>query len=399
MRFTRWLALTVLLLSVACQPGTPVATITLLDGKQVHELHTDERIPAQLLAQANLTLAPSDRLLYQGIPVPLDQLLPTNASVLQVRRASSVSLVTPDGQQTIQTAAFTVGEALDQLGLQLYAADRLDPPAETPIDGPLTVTYTPARQLTVNVEGNSLPIRSAASTVGEALAEAGIPLEGLDYSQPAESDPLPSDGQIKVVRVQESIQLIQKPIPYETTYQASDQVEIDHQQVLQAGQEGLSVSRVRIRYEDGQEVARQTESQSVVRPPTDRVVGYGRKIVTRSLDVPGGTIKYWRAVQAYATSYSPCRSDPNRCYPSTSLGLPVKKGVISVNPTWYAYMVGQQVYIPGYGLATIADKCGGCVGKPWVDLGYSDNDYQPWSETVTVYFLTPVPANILWTLN
>ena len=57
-------------------------------------------------------------------------------------------------------------------------------------------------------------------------------------------------------------------------------------------------------------------------------------------------------------------------------------------------MEGLQLYIPGYGTATIEDVCGGCVGKPWVDLGYSDSDYQDWGQWVTVYFLAPAPANI-----
>jgi hypothetical protein len=47
----------------------------------------------------------------------------------------------------------------------------------------------------------------------------------------------------------------------------------------------------------------------------------------------------------------------------------------------------------------VEDVCGGCVGKPWIDLGFSDNDYEQWSNWVTVYFLTPVPANIPYDLQ
>ena len=62
-------------------------------------------------------------------------------------------------------------------------------------------------------------------------------------------------------------------------------------------------------------------------------------------------------------------------------------------------MVALHDEFPGYGFATVGDVCGGCVGKPWVDLGYGDDDWQQWSSWVTVYFLTPVPANIIYSLQ
>ena len=66
---------------------------------------------------------------------------------------------------------------------------------------------------------------------------------------------------------------------------------------------------------------------------------------------------------------------------------------------WYLSMQGQRLYIPGYGFASVEDVCGGCVGQPWIDLGYSDNDYEQWNSFVTVYFLTPVPANVMYILE
>ena len=241
-----------------------------------------------------------------------------------------------------------------------------------------------------------MQIRSSSATVGGALAEAGIPLLGLDSSQPSEDDALPSNGQIQVKRISESILLSEKSIPFKTDYQQSADVELDQQKILQPGQLGLSVSRVRIVYEDGQEASRQTESETVVRTPQDQIVGYGTKVVIHTTTVDGVQIQYWRAVQMYATSYSPCGSAgaAGKCYSGTSSGQPVEKGEVAVKYSWYLAMEGQKLYIPGYGFATIEDVCGGCVGKPWVDLGYSDSDYQDWSQTVTVYFLAPAPATI-----
>ncbi len=394
-------ALGLLLLLTACGTGEGSAqAIAISDGAQIHTISASVATPAELMIQAGILLGPNDRVLANGIPTALDQTLPQAGSViLQVRRAFALTLITPNGQQALQTAAETVGDALHEAGISLYESDFIDPPVDTPIDKPLTVNYIPSRELTVVTHAGSVQIRSAARTVGEALAEAGIPLLGLDYSQPSENEALPNDGQIHVVHVSESVVLAQKPIAFQSKFEASANVELDQQQILQPGQTGLSVSRVRIRYEDGQEVSRLTESETVVRPPQDRIVGYGTKIVTKTATVDGVRIEYWRAVQIFATSYSPCRSGGNQCYPGTASGLPVKKGVAAVNQNWYSYMNGQQIYVTGYGKAVIADLCGGCVGKPWIDLGYSDNDYVGWGSWVTVYFLTPAPQTILYVLE
>ena len=382
--------LPILFFLISCQPRTDQA-ITIIDGDQIHQLITTERVPASLLAQADIHLASNDIVYLNGKPVALNQPMPTEHTyTLQVRRAVALTV---NGKK-IQTTAPTVGDALSQAGAQIYSSDQINPPIQTPITGPITVKYVPSRVLTVTVDGQPLQIRSSAATVGGALAEAGIPLLGLDSAQPSEDEALPSNGQVQVTHFSESILLSEKSIPFKTDYQQSANVELDQQQVLQAGQPGLSVSRVRIVYQDGQEVSRQNESETVVRTPLDQIVGYGTKVVLHTTTIDGVQIQYWRAIPMYATSYSPCRSGGNTCYSGTSSGQPVQKGEVAVKYSWYLAMEGQQLYIPGYGSATIEDVCNGCIGKPWVDLGYTDSDYQAWGQWVTVYFLAPVPANI-----
>jgi hypothetical protein len=159
------------------------------------------------------------------------------------------------------------------------------------------------------------------------------------------------------------------------------------------------MQRVRIRYEDGIEISRTTENETLVRTPKKRVLGYGTKVEIKTTTVDGVRIEYWRAVQMYATSYSPCRSGVSNCGSTTASGKSLKKGMVGLRLAWYLNMRDQPLYITGYGHATVEDVCGGCVGKPWIDLGYSDNDYQQWSSWVTVYFLTPVPASIIYVLE
>jgi len=394
-----WLVLFITLAS--CQPQAP-SPIMILDGEGVHILATEERIPANLLTEAGIALTPSDLLLVNGHPFPPEQGLPPETDMLQVRRAVHVTLVTPGGEQEMVTVANTVGEALHEAGIQLYAADFVEPPADTPLSAGMTITYRPAQELTVTTSTGVVRVRSSAQTIDAALAGAGIPLVGLDYSLPAQSDALPADGQIRVVRVSESVQLIQKSIPFETETVSSPDVELGAQEIAQSGQEGLLIARTRIRYEDGQEVSRVVEDESVVRPPQTRIVQTGTKIVVKSATVDGVTIEYWRAYEMYATIYSPCNSGTGGCSYSTASGLRAGRGVVAVDPDMYGFLQGQRIYVPGYGFAVIGDVGGGYIVEEligvsryrWIDLGFNDNNIIDMDGWLTVYFLAPAPASI-----
>jgi 3D (Asp-Asp-Asp) domain-containing protein len=104
--------------------------------------------------------------------------------------------------------------------------------------------------------------------------------------------------------------------------------------------------------------------------------------------VDGIEIQYWRSLNMWATSYHPSEGGG-----TTASGLPLQKGVAAIDIRYIPFYT--QMYVPGYGEVIAADIGGGVVGR-WIDLGYSDNDYVPWHEWVTVYFLWPPPDNIVW---
>lgn len=370
---------------VASAPQAAPRIKILVDG-QVRDIASGDLVPAHMLESAAITYSASDRALVNGLSVPLDRPIQSNANfVMQLRRAVPVTVIAPNGQITISTAAFTVGEALREAGVaSLGARDKVEPPMETFIASGMIINVTPARPMTVTSGGRSVTVYASASTVGAAAAEAGIPLMGLDRSAPGENEAFPGDGQIRIVRVTESTVSAYKGIPNETQLIVTTELEPPLQDVLEPGAIGLSFERTRIRYEDGVEVSRHVESATVVREPQTRIV--------RS--------SYWAAKQMYATSYSPCRSGGSACISGTSSGMTVQRGVVAMYYEWYLALGGARVFIPGYGIAVIGDVGGGFPDRrPWIDLGFSDNDYEEWSGWVTVYFLAPAPIEIPWFLK
>ncbi len=405
MKIFRWPAFWLTFLLISCQPNTP-ASITIIDGEKIQTIESSERVPLALLIQNGFAPQPNDRVLLNGIPILIDQPISDSYNILQVRRAVNLTLNMPQGQQTFQTSALTVGQALSELGYSLSKNDLLDPPAETPITQSLTITYTPARALTIFAGESVLNIRSAAERVGEALAEAGVPLIGLDTSSPLENEALPPDGQIRVVRVSETIEVALEPIPFTEQVTYSPDLPFGQKETIQPGIDGITMIRSRIRHEDGKEVSRETETKTVIREPQTRIVQSGEKIVLAPV---GGNIpyEYWFATEMYASVYSPCSSGTDGCSYGTASGATAGRGIVAVDYSIYSYLAGMKVYIPGYGLATIGDTGGGPIietafGVPrtkWIDLGFNEGEARNVNGWVTVYFLAPAPAEIPYFLK
>ncbi len=366
------------------------------DGDLYQESSSEQRQHV-LLAQWGLTLGEGDRLLLAGRTVFLGEPLPDVPFLaLELRRAVPVTLDDAGETTSFLSSASTVGEALSEHGVVLHAGDRLDPVPESPLDQPVSATLHRAAPVNIRAGGQRFRIFSAAATVGEALAEAGFALQGLDYSQPAADSPLPSDGAIRVVRVIETVSLQQEIIPHETIWQVDPDAEIGSSTVIQAGQDGISASRVRVRYEDGEEISRVEEGTRVLVAPLTAINGYGSDFVIRTTVIDGVEIEYWATMNMYATSYSPCRSGVEQClYGTSTSGVSVAKGVAATYKDWLLAARGVTFYVSGYGAGAFYDVGSGFPDdRAWIDLGYSDDDWVGWSQWVTVYFTTPVPAVI-----
>jgi resuscitation-promoting factor RpfB len=406
MKFSHGLVFLTYFLLSACQPSFP-NEITILDEGRVHHVASPSRVPLALLTQAGVSVQPFDRVLFNGMLLPLDQPLPdASFGQLQLRHAMLLTINSPQGQQVITSSALTVGQALSEAGYSVTAGDTIDPPLNTMITTPLTIDITPARDITIFVGDDVIHIRSSAGTVGQVLAEAGIPLTGLDTSSPLESEALPVDGQIRVVRVTEKMETVVKAIPHSTERIESEEVPLGQEELIQPGLDGLALVRTRIRYEDGVEISRNTESETVIHEPQKRIVAGGSQIVLAPV---GGSVpyEYWTAVQMYATVYSPCASGTGGCSYGTASGARAGYGIVAVDYSIYSYLAGMKVYIPGYGVGTIGDTGGGPIIETalgvqrtqWIDLGFDEGGMVDMTGWVTVYFLAPAPAEVPYFLK
>ncbi len=358
---------------------------------------TTHAIAGNILLEAGERLFPGDRLWVDGQPAEAETILEGGGHTLQVEHLISRRVRTSSGMRNLALREDGLAAALWRAGYPLYEGDAIEPAWDALPSMEAPFSWDESRPVWVEVAQETVQGRTTAGKVGEALAQIGLPPQGLDYTLPPGEAPLPDDGRIRLVRVREEVLVEQSLIPFTVQYQPLPEVEIGEIRILQAGEYGVEARRVRLRYENDAVTTRTLEAAYLAQEASPRLVGYGTKAVKHTLQTPDGTIAYWRAAQVYVTSYSPCRLGvPDHCNDTTYSGQRLRKGLVAVTRRQYAALGGTRVYVPGYGIGTIADIGAGVPGREWLDLGFSDDDFEPWHQTVTVYYLWPPPEDLTW---
>jgi uncharacterized protein YabE (DUF348 family) len=404
---------------IKVQQARPIALNA--DG-QIHQLRTHARTIGEVLSEAGLQLGPADEIWlgeqlvgpdtplsgsptsrqvsYRGSARPVAEAATHGPPLLTLRRATALTLNEAGAKTTLYTTLSTVGQVLQAHGVTLFLGDRVTPSLEQPISPGMTIEILRSVPVQIKVDGHSIHTRTLAQDVAGVLGQEQVALMGKDRTTPGLVEAIRPDMTIAVTRVQEELVVKFDPIPFAKIWVPDPELEIDHTRLVQEGQLGLNKQRERVVFENGQEVTRFLEDSWTEQTPITKTMAYGTKIVVRTLETPTGPIEYWRKIRVYTTSYKPasCGKAPdNPRYGYTRLGWKLQRGVVAVDPT--VIPLRSKMYVPGYGLAQAGDTGGGILGK-FVDLGFSDNDYESWHWWTDIYLLTPIPPSrqIRWIL-
>ncbi|MFP3895236.1 MAG: ubiquitin-like domain-containing protein [Anaerolineales bacterium] len=389
--------------------------VTLVHDGSITEVQTQAPDVAGALAHLNISVSTHDNLFLEGEPCKRQTKLPAPeepkrsdvkswvATIrtpirLTVKRAVSLHVQDDSIPLTFHTTARTVGEALLERDVYIYEGDKVFPDLDTEMTPGLTVFIERAKPIILDVGGTARMLRTQTETVGRLLESEGIALASKDYVLPSREADIVSEMHVTVNRVQEEYLVEEAPISFETVWESDPDMEIDQRKVAHWGQEGAKRSHVLVRYENGKETHRQKDKERIARPPTNRTIKYGTKIIVRELETPHGTIEYWRKLRMLATSYNAPtagKSSSHPLYGITRLGMRAQKGLVAVDPR--AINLRQEVYVPDYGVGLAADT-GGAIQWRHIDLCFDDDNLELWHRWVDVYILTPIPpeTEITW---
>ena len=156
--------------------------------------------------------------------------------------------------------------------------------------------------LTVTVDGATQEITTAAATLADALAEAGIALGWEDQVSADLSAPPQSGAQITIARTTTQYVTEQAVTPHATEQRESDELPVGETRVVQEGKDGEALTTSEVTLVDGVETAR-----------TAIVSTQGTAAVTEIVEV--GTREMPTSVKSYTlvplvkgNSFLPCGS-------------------------------------------------------------------------------------------
>lgn len=407
--------------NMAVVVNRPLPMRLLADGRDL-TVETWGATPEEVLREAGIPFGPSDQALLNGAPIGRQDPLPGSVpqprpqlydrghawdhmerTPLQLRVHRAIPIRVDDGELTftLRTTSATVGEALLAAGIELYLGDEVVPSLGSPVSTGQRVAIVRSTPVTVEADGVTLKTRVKAETVADVLAGLEVGLAGMDEVTPPLETPLYDDIAISVTRIREEVEIEEEIAPFETLYEPDPNLAIDIQSVVSSGAEGITRTRYRVRYENGQETSRVLEDTWTAQEPAQRIIAYGQRIDPQTFTTADGqTITYWRKIRMLATSYSASRagvSPDNPHYGFTYSGDAMRDGIVAVD--FSLIPLRTNVYIPGYGFGDALDTGGAMRGRR-IDLGYADDTWVPVRRWVDIYLLWPPPPDyqITWVL-
>ncbi|MFD3695633.1 ubiquitin-like domain-containing protein [Streptomyces sp. NPDC058646] len=276
-----------------------------VDGVQ-RTLHTFADGVDELLVAEGLGIGPHD-LVAPAPGVPIE-----DGEEIVVRYGRPLSLTVDGQRRQVWTTARTVDGALRQFGIRAEGA-HLSTPRTAPVPrSGLALSVRTERSVTFVADGQERTIRTNAATVGEALGQAGITLQGEDTtSVPAGS--FPRDGQtVTVLRITGTREVREERIPYATERVGDAALFAGTEVVERAGRPGARRVTYSLRTVNGVRQQPRRVAEETVREPVTQLVKVGTKPLPTS--VAGADGLDWAALARCESGGRPSATDPSGTY-------------------------------------------------------------------------------------
>lgn len=301
---------------------------------------TNETEPIEILSQANITLADSDKL-------DISAFTGSEGSVIRIDKLNNVNIEFDGAINSYSVYADTVGEALNELGISSDDKLKANYELTDSIKDGMVITLQSAKSVTLTVDNTSTKYAVYQGTVNDLLTLAGISLGADDYTEPSLNTELKDNMAVTVYRVEYKTVEKKENISFKTRKQNDSSMNIGTEKILTKGVNGVDEVSYVFKYVNGKEDGKTELSRKTVKEPVNQVVNVGTK--AKSTDVSDNiTLQY---SERYNVSSNP---------------LTAFKGVVYYNghrETYYSQKVlpGNGLNIPGRHVAedgTIRDGDG-----------------------------------------
>lgn len=283
--------------------------------------------------------------------------------------ATEVELTIDGETSSVWTLSQTVGEFLEEEGIQLRAEDKVSEGMNEAIKKDMDIKIETAFPIALKVGNEEREIWSTSTTVADFLKSEQVSVNELDRVSPALSEHLTEETAVTVTRVEKVTDVVEEPISYETVTQKDSSLEKGKEKIITEGQEGLISKTYELTKENGKTVSKELVSEKTVKKKVDEVVAIGTKekkaAVTPVSTSSKSSASSSSSAEEYYVTATAYTSGCNGCTGKTATGVNLRANpnakIIAVDPSFIP--LGTKVYVEGYGYATAADTGGAVNGK------------------------------------
>lgn len=182
-------------------------------------------------------------------------------------------------------------------------------------------------QITLTADGQTSTVTSQATNIRTFLEEQNLTLNDKDEVIPPLFTPLSDGLTVQVVRVTESVETIDRTIPFQRKIVRNENMaESDPPRIIQPGRAGLEELTIRIVYRDGLEVERRITQTTLVEESQDEIVMIGLGVAVPDNVSFAGTI-------AYLSNGAPFIMRTNTAFPEAiNVGAELDQRVFALAP-------------------------------------------------------------------
>lgn len=330
-----------------------------------------------------------------------------NASAKEITITEINEFTGMNESKTVRTRSDNVEEVLEEHGLDIGEADKLNVSTEQTVTDNDDIVIKRGKKVTIKVGGQESVVTVTKADLTDALVEAGyIPGEYDVIS--SNGDTLADGDTIELVAVSHTEETVTEPISKGIEYVEDSTLIKGQEKVVDEGCDGTKEIKYKVVYNDGNEVSREVISETVTVEPKNKIIAQGTMTPTpepqkmtvsetlnntkSTVSDDGGTVngyKYSKKITMTATAYSTSASE-NGGYTVSAMGNPLKYGVVAVDPN--VIPLGSKVYVTAadgswtYGVAS-AEDTGGAIKGNKIDLCYPSNATAFGRRSCVVYVL------------
>ena len=323
----------------------------------------------------NFTNSPKAKIITGTVGVVLVTLIVTLACMRK-----NITIIVDGKEETFITYKGTVKDILAEKEIEIAPKDKVQPALDEKISSKDIINIKRAVEIEMVVGSKTIVIKTAEDTVKDMLEAESDELnaEGIE---PSLDTKISDNLTIQLVKVEVTNEVATEDIDYETIVEEDESLDINTEDVRQAGEAGQKEITYKVIKKDGKEVSREVVQSKVIKEPVNEIIVQGTRRVFASRD---GEMEYKDLIYCESTAYAGDTITATGTVPSYNPG---GISTIAVDPR--VIPLGSLVYVENYGKAIAADTGGLIKGKIIDVFLNSESECRTWGRkyNVPVYIL------------